>query len=325
MSETNSHPVTPEATPASADSRPATPKATPTSTDAYVPVDSKGDLKKLNLADNYLFTKVMMDEELCRRVLQEILQVPIRRVVAVTEEKTIQILPDSKGIRLDVYVGDEAGTVYDVEMQTGRRSELPKRMRYYQGNIDLNLIAKGAKYSELRRSFIIFICTFDPFRSGRHIYTFENTCSKEPDLKFGDETVKLLLNTRGKMDDISSDLRAFLAYVENTTDEFAETTDSQLVRDLQQRVKAIKDSRKFQDEYMTQYMREQEIHDEAYASGLAEGHASGFAEGAENSFRTAILNMRSLGHDDAFIAQCLGISVNDIPTILAHDQDVTAP
>ena len=80
MSETNSHPVTPEATPASADSRPATPETTPTSTDAYVPVDSKGDLKKLNLADNYLFTKVMMDEELCRRVLEEILQVPIARL-----------------------------------------------------------------------------------------------------------------------------------------------------------------------------------------------------------------------------------------------------
>ena len=296
MSETNSHPVTPEVPPASAD--------------AYVPVDSKGDIKKLNLADNYLFTKVMMDEELCRRVLEEILQVAIRKVVAVTEEKTIQILPDSKGIRLDVYVSDEAGTVYDVEMQTGHRSELPKRMRYYQGNIDLNLIARGAKYSELRKSFIIFICTFDPFRSGRHIYTFENTCCEEPELKLGDETVKLLLNTRGKMDDISSDLRAFLTYVENTTDEFAENTDSRLVKDLQQRVRAIKDSRKFQDEYMTQYMREQEIHDEAYASGLAEG--------AENAFCTAILNMRSLGHDDTFIAQCLGISVGDISALLEH-------
>ena len=164
--------------------------------------------------------------------------------------------------------------------------------------------------------FIVEMHTFDPFRSGRHIYTFENTCSEEPDLKFGDETVKLLLNTRGKMDDISSDLRAFLAYVENTTDEFAENTDSRLVKNLQQRVKAIKDSRKFQDEYMTQYMREQEIHDEAYA----EGHASGLAEG----YRMAILNMRSLGYDDTFIAQCLGISVDDIPSILAHGRESTA-
>ena len=307
-----------------ANSRPVTPEAAPTSADAYVPVDSTGDLKKLNLADNYLFAKVMMDEELCRRVLEEILQVPIRRVAAITEEKTIQILPDSKGIRLDVYVGDEAGTVYDVEMQTSHRSGLPKRMRYYQGNIDLNLIAKGAKYSELRKSFIIFICTFDPFRSGRHIYTFENTCSEEPDLKLGDETVKLLLNTRGRMDDISSDLRAFLTYVENTTDEFAESTESRLVKDLQQRVKVIKDSRKFQDEYMTQYMREQEIHDEAYASGLAEGRASGLAEGDTRRLCTAILNMRSLGHDDVFIAQCLGICVDDIPSILAHERKSTA-
>ena len=48
-------------------------------------------------------------------------------------------------------------------MQVAPKRNLPKRSRYYQGMIDLNSIEKGAKYNALKKSFIIFICMFDPF------------------------------------------------------------------------------------------------------------------------------------------------------------------
>ena len=67
-------------------------------------------------------------------------------------QQTIEPTPDQKGVRLDVYVDDGKGTVYDLEMQTTVSDELPKRDRYYQGAIDLGLIEKGEHYSKLKKS-----------------------------------------------------------------------------------------------------------------------------------------------------------------------------
>ena len=70
---------------------------------------------------------------------------------------------DGKGIRFDVYSEDDSGIVYDCEMQTSKKDNLPKRTRYYQGMIDLNLLERGADYKELKKSYVIFICPFDQF------------------------------------------------------------------------------------------------------------------------------------------------------------------
>ena len=61
-------------------------------------------------------------------------------------QKVIDLLLESKGIRLDIYVKDENNTVYNIEMQRGKHKNIPKRLRYYQGNIDLDLINKGEDY-----------------------------------------------------------------------------------------------------------------------------------------------------------------------------------
>jgi len=57
-------------------------------------------------------------------------------------------------------------------------------------------------YGELNRSVIIFVCTFDPFGKGRHIYPFENLCKKDSSLALGDGTEKIFINTVGTMEDI---------------------------------------------------------------------------------------------------------------------------
>lgn len=89
-------------------------------------------IKELNLEDDFLFAKVMSDKEICRKVLEKILNISIKEVVLPTAQRTIDILFEGKGIRLDVYVNDDKGTVYNVEMQRGRKRELPKRSRYYR-------------------------------------------------------------------------------------------------------------------------------------------------------------------------------------------------
>ena len=143
-------------------------------------------------------------------------------------------------------------------MQGGKRAPLPRRSRYYQGNIDLAVFTKGDPYPRLRRSYIIFICTFDPFTEGRHIYTFQNTCLESPGLLLGDEATKLFLNTRGILDDVDDEMKEFLAYIENTTDTFARQAKSPLVKKIHQRVTAVKQNKEMEAEYMTLMQRDRE-------------------------------------------------------------------
>ena len=155
-------------------------------------------------------------------------------------QKTIDLLLDCRGIRLDIYVKDENNTVYNIEMQRSDNKNLGKRMRYYQGNIDIDCIQKGQDYRELTKSYIIFICTFDYFKGGRHKYTFENVCLEDNNIKFQDDTQKIILNTKGIIKDLNTDLLEFLKYVENSTDEVAENSESDLVKHIHKKVNAVK-------------------------------------------------------------------------------------
>ena len=98
--------------------------------------------EELDITDPFIFAKVMSEKELCKPLLENILNIKIRDIVYVDYEETIQMTAKSKGIRLDIYVEDDNNTVFNIEMQTTTYKELPKRSRYYQGIIDLNMIEK---------------------------------------------------------------------------------------------------------------------------------------------------------------------------------------
>ena len=182
-------------------------------------------LEDLTIADNFIFQKVMRKKRLCKRLIENILNIKIRRITFPETEKDIRVRRDSKSVRLDVYVEDEQGTLYDIEMQTtdyATPDELPKRTRYYQAMMDMNVLNKGELYTKLRRTYIIFICTFDPFERnelgrGRSLYTFRETCQEEPRFLMGDDTTKIFLNSKGRREGINRDLAAFLDYIEGKT------------------------------------------------------------------------------------------------------------
>ena len=51
---------------------------------------------------------------------------------------------------MDIYVNDDKGTIFNIEMQTTKNEkELAKRIRYYQALIDISLLDKGANYDTL--------------------------------------------------------------------------------------------------------------------------------------------------------------------------------
>ena len=63
-----------------------------------------------------MFHKVMDNLEICKTLLETILDVEIERVEHVAYQKVIEVSLESKGVRLDVYLKDNVNKVYDIEM-----------------------------------------------------------------------------------------------------------------------------------------------------------------------------------------------------------------
>ena len=176
----------------------------------------KKDWNSATIKDNFIFGKTMeMNPDLCRQLLEKILKIKIRSIQYPEREKVIEQRTDSKGIRVDVYVQDNKNRSYDIEMQVADSDNIAKRMRYYQGLIDLDKLKHGQHYSSLGESYIIFICPFDKFKQGRHLYTFRERCDEDNKLSLNDGAVKIFLSTKGTLDDISPEVKEFLDYVDS--------------------------------------------------------------------------------------------------------------
>ena len=141
--------------------------------------------ERLTFTDDFIFSRVMHDENICRQVVELILGVRIGKINYLSAQDEHKTDPDSMRIIMDVFLRDE-NRIITVEMQTGRKKELPKRSRYYQSVADVSTTPTGAKYRNLPDNILIFICTFDPFDRTFPRYTFQYTCDEDPTLKLQD-------------------------------------------------------------------------------------------------------------------------------------------
>ena len=147
-------------------------------------------------------------------------------------------------------------------MQTVENRNLPKRTRYYQGMIDFNILEKGENYKNLKKSFVIFVCTFDLVGEGKHIYTFENRCIESLQLPLGDDAVKIILNTKRMMDDVTHELKSLLDYIDGAQ------PDDDFTKELEDAVDLVRRNEKWRLDYMTLQMNYQE----KYEQGIEQGN-----------------------------------------------------
>ncbi len=226
------------------------------------------DWSELDLSDNFIFQKVMRNAALCKELLEGILGIHIRRLTFPETEKQIEVYYRSKGIRLDVYVEDERGVIYNIEMQTtgaAETDELLRRMRYYQASIDMAILDKGEPYKDLPRTYIIFICTFDMFGCGRSKYTFRHTAEEDPTLIADDGTTRIFLSAKGASGDVSQDIARLLRYIDGAPAEGA------FVEAVAAEVKKIKEKEEMRGEYMVYSAEIQRTKSESYLEGKLEG------------------------------------------------------
>ena len=167
---------------------------------------------QLTFSDDFMFGAVMRDEGICREALECLLGEKISRIAYSEPQKTIGPLYGPHGIRLDVYV-EGGDTAYDVEIQNRDTKDLGKRTRYYQGLMDVDCLLKGEEYTKLKRSVIIFLCRFDPYKKGIPCYTIRRKCEQDMTVNLGDDAVVHVFNCRAYARAGNPELRAFLKYV----------------------------------------------------------------------------------------------------------------
>ena len=133
-------------------------------------------------------------------------------------------------------------------------------------------------YNDMPEAIVIFICCFDLFHKGRHIYTFKKFCVQDKSLMLGDEATTIFLNTRGTKDDISPKLKAFLEFIEG------KVSDDEFVKRLEHRFFEAKQNRYWRQEYMLTKFDRNSYREEGRIEGFAEGKAEGILEGKTEGF-----------------------------------------
>lgn len=88
---------------------------------------------------------------------------------------------------MDVYARERGSgeRVYDLEMQAQREPLLGKRFRYYQAVLDVRELPAGDDYDRLPESFVVFLCSQDPFGYDLPVYHLERRCDEVPELRLG--------------------------------------------------------------------------------------------------------------------------------------------
>ena len=222
---------------------------------------------KLTLRNNFMFRLVMEKQELCKKLIECILGIKIKSISYMEHEKSFEANLKSKGIRLDLFVIDEDGVAYDIEMQMDNsyKEFLGRRTRYYVSTMDDNALKKGERYSQLRKSYVIFICTFDPFGRGLAKYTFNAICNEDHSLVLDDGVTRVFINTEGDRHRISKELASLIGYIST-----GEVTDD-YTKDLDEEVRTLRNDDGRERDYMTYMQTIMEHEDMAYSQGITQG------------------------------------------------------
>ena len=149
----------------------------------------------------------------------------------------------------------------ELQVRKPEKDGLYKRTRYYQSMIDGDLLMAGARYDTLKDTIIIFICPFEVLDGKRHMYTFRNICVEDKETVMPDGATKILLSSKGQMDDVTPDMKAFLEYVDG------KLTEDDFIQEIDLEIKNIKEQEAERVSYMTYAMKIQEERDEARAEG----------------------------------------------------------
>lgn len=266
-------------------------------------------VEELTFTDDFMFGTIMKNKPICKGVLERLLHIKVGKIEYPSLQKTIAPFYERKGIRLDVYVA-EPSRVFDIEIQTSIPPDLPKRTRYYQSLMDVDCLLRGQSYAELKESYVIFICTQDPFGKGLPVYTFESTCREVDGLFLTDRTTKVFYNASAYGKEKDDELHALLQYLceKQATSHFTQTIDAL--------VETTKNNEKFRSLYMSLNIHKDDLLRQGSLIGekigFEKGRRDGLAKGAYQKALETAQTMKNMQYPIADIHKITGLSIAEI-------------
>lgn len=241
---------------------------------------SMTDYRHIPLRHDFAFSEVMREPDICQCFLETVLGIRIRKLEFISKQEDLTDSLLGHGIRLDIYVEDDAGSVYNIEMQN--RLETMKRIRYYQGGIDRRTLGRSRNYEDLKTSFIIVVCSYDPAGLHYPLYARESRLAcPVGTAEYDDGSHVVLLNSRYDPE-YRPEMPAvceFLDLLNQTGDLSPQTMQYPLAQMAAESLTRLRKNEKKEAVFMTlSELIEREAKDR-YEEGREEGRAEGREEG----------------------------------------------
>lgn len=269
-------------------------------------------LSELPLRNDFMFGEVMRTSEICQLFLEELLGVSIQNIEFIDKQKDLSDSYDYHGIRLDVYLRDEAGTVFNVEMQSARDGDLAKRARYYQGAIDRSELPRGADYDNLSKSYVIFVCDFDYFHIGKavgkRVSFLEGT-----ETAYDDGSHVFFLNSRYTEGNASRSILEFLDMIR--TNDLEKAYETPLGQKAKARVQAVRSDKELEVSYMTIAQKMLDERRQGFREGQEEGWEKGREKGREETLKENVHALKGI-LEPAVIARQFKMPLEEVLEIL---------
>lgn len=271
-------------------------------------------LSELSLKSDFMFGQIMRSEEICRLFLEALLEINIRRIKFIEHQKDFSDSYEYHTIRLDVYVKDEKGTVFAVEIQANRENGLPRRVRFYQSTIDRGELPKGADYTNLSESYIIMVCDFDYFHTGKAVCE-RVSFLKDTNIPYEDGSHVFFLNSRYTEGNASKPILEFLDLIR--TNDMDKPYETPLGQKTWRRIQEVRSDKELEVSYMTYAQKMLDERRMGYAEGREEGLEEGMEKGIEKGMEKAVKALRGV-LDPAVIAEQFKMTLDQVMDILGQ-------
>ncbi len=255
-------------------------------------------LEKIPFTDDWMFGMVMRDPEICRELLERILPHE-------------QFSSDSRGVRFDAYAKSE-DVWAEIEMQVHTGEHLGKRSRYYSANMDIDMLMAGTDYDKLKRTYVIFICTYDYMKHGNPVYFFQHY-DTENQLPLGDEQFIMILNTSCDAAKVPENLKALYAYINDPKN----ASDDALISKIDDRVRQYSGS----NWRWMQVTFEEHVKHMAYLAreeGIEEGREEAMKESAQklkDEKLSIAAKLKATGMTPEEITEITGLGLEEISSV----------
>ena len=252
---------------------------------------------RVKFTDDFFFNRVMQDKGLCRELAEVLLGVKVESVEFHETQRVLRREKRSHGIQLDVMLEDSRQVIV-FEAQMTNKGDIERRTRFYQGVFDTATVHRGKSCRSLKDTYIVFICTFDPFAKGLPVYTVRQVFKEAPKKDYDDGSHAIFYNCPAWEKCQNENVRALMKYADT------QVADSAFTRKVEHRIEDERETQRLRSEYMTYQMKL----DETFEEGTIVGER-------KTRIQTA-RNLLSMGFPAEQTAQAVELPLDEVEALL---------